>query len=141
MPEDPTPQEATVTAKIPRSTLLWILGIMVGGTALTSGGTNVIQSIALRAQPVPVEVTSPQMQAVVERNLAPVKEMIADHAAEFTHPPAIREFEDIDKGFIRQDRRMDKIETNLAETTETLNRLAGQVEILVQMQSGFLGVR
>ena len=138
MPGKSTDQETTVTAKIPTSTILWILAFVVGGTALTSGGTNALQSISLRSQPVPVEVTSPQMEAAVEESLAPIQEMIADHAAEFTHPPAMREFEIMDKRFIRQDRKTDKIEANLAEATDTINRLAGQVEMLVQIQLGLM---
>lgn len=125
-----------VNAKIPMKTMLWIAAIIFGGVGLTNGGTNALQSLSLRSQPVPVEVTSPQLKAVVEQNLAPVKDMIADHADEFAHPPAVREFSEIDARFERQDGKIDKIESNLAEATETINRLAGQVEMLVQLQLG-----
>ena len=133
-------EKVEVSAKLPIKTMFWIALAIFGGTAVTSGGTNILQSMALRAQPVPIEVTSPQMETVVEESLAPVKAMITDHANEFAHPHATREFEDIDARFIRQDRKMDKIETNLGEATETINRLAGQVEILVDLQSIRLGV-
>lgn len=129
-----------VSATIPFKTMLWIAAFIFGGTALTSGGTNVLQSIDLRNQPVPVEVTSPQMQAVVEESLAPVKAMMADHADEFSHPPAVREFEDIDARFRRQELRSDKIEAHLEDTAEIVNRVAAQVEMLVQFQTGRLGV-
>lgn len=110
------------------------------GTAITSGGTNVLQSIDLRNQPVPVEVTSPQMKAVVEESLAPVKAMMADHADEFAHPPAVREFEDIDARFIRQDLRSDRIQAHLEDTAEIVSRVAAQVEMLVQFETSRLGV-
>ena len=136
MGDEPT----KVTATIPFKTMLWIAGFLIVGTAATSGGTNALQSFSLRSQPVPVEVTSPQMQAVVEEELEPVKAMIADHANEFTHPPAVREFEDIDARFIRQDRKIDKIEGHLAETAETMNRVAAQVEMLVEFEAARLGL-
>lgn len=135
-----TDQETVVTAKIPRSTILWILGVLVSGTVLTSGGTNALQSYSLRSQPVPVEVTSPQMQAVVEESLAPVKAMMVDHADEFAHPPAVREFEDIDARFIRQDLRSDRIQVHLEDTAEIVSRVAAQVEMLVQFETSRLGV-
>lgn len=135
-----TDQETIVTAKIPRSTILWILGVLLTGTVFTSGGTNALQSFSLRSQPVPVEVTSPQMEAVVEESLAPVKAMMADHANEFSHPPAVREFEDINARFRRQELRSDKIEAHLEDTAEIVNRVAAQVEMLVQFETGRLGV-
>lgn len=132
--------QATVTATIPLKTIMWIVGLLFAGMAATSGGTNALQSLDWRNQPVPVEVTSPQMQAVVEESLAPVKAMMADHANEFTHPPAVREFEDIDARFRRQELRSDKIEAHLEDTAEIVNRVAAQVEMLVQFQTGRLGV-
>lgn len=132
--------QATVTATIPLKTIMWIVGLLFAGMAATSGGTNALQSFSLRSQPVPVEVTSPQMQAVVEESLAPVKAMMADHADEFSHPPAVREFEDIDARFRRQELRSDKIQAHLEDTAEIVNRVAAQVEMLVQFQTGRLGV-
>lgn len=132
--------QATVTATIPLKTIMWIVGLLFAGMAATSGGTNALQSLDWRNQPVPVEVTSPQMQAVVEESLAPVKAMMADHANEFSHPPAVREFEDIDARFRRQELRSDKIEAHLEDTAEIVNRVAAQVEMLVQFQTGRLGV-
>lgn len=107
-----------------------------------SGGVAVLAN-AVGALIVPVaqvEVSSPQMEILVEENLAPVKSMMADHANEFAHPLAIREFEDIDRRLDRQDRKTDKIEANLAQASETINRVAAQVEMLVQFQTGRLGV-
>lgn len=105
---------------------------------LGAGGTSVFGN-ALGALLVPapqVEVTSPQMERVVERNIAPVQAMITDHAEQFAHPSAIRKLADIDEHLERQEKQQEKIVETVAKTSEDLNRLVGQVEILVQYQLG-----
>lgn len=117
---------------------MWIAGVLFGTSFL---GAGVIESFTGFGRAVgvingvPVEVSSPQMQEMIEDNLAPVQELLIEHSNAFAHPQAVEAIDAIEDSQQRQEENTDEIRENLAETTAVLNRIAGQVETLVTLMN------
>lgn len=116
---------------------------LAGGTlvilAMVSGGSFIGQYGAAFVQPTNVQVSAPEVEAAVDKSLAPVQEMIEDHTLEPGHSKSIlaidrlqTNLQGIEKSVQRQEAAIAKTADSLAETAEGLNRLTGQVEILVK---------
>lgn len=86
-----------------------------------------------------VEITSPQMQSMIEEELAPVHSVVEEQAYEL-EAQAVQLYS-IEQTVERNEDKMDKVADNLAETTEVLNRLVGQVEIIVNIEMRRLSVQ
>ena len=89
-------------------------------------------------QPTNVEVTTPEIDKAVKESLVPIQEIIKFHTLELGHSQSILAIDrlqiniiDIRKSMQRQEEANIKTADNLVKTSETLNRLAGQVEVLV----------
>lgn len=124
--------------KLSRKTWMWIVGVLLGTSFFGAGGIQTLTGVGrnigvLNGVPVDVQVSSPQMQQMIEDNLTPVQEMIADHSEEFAHPKARVALDAIEHSQERQEKTTDQIRENLAETTAIMNRMAGQVETLVDL--------
>lgn len=116
------------------------LGIVVllfgGGATFTGNRLSTILS-----PPQTVEVTSPELRSMVEEELAPVKNIIQGHVELFTHPKAgealhsIQVEQDVQAAqlYIIEDNQ-DEISKNLRGMSEVLNKLTGQMELIVEME-------
>ena len=88
-----------------------------------------------------IEVTSPELRGMVEEELAPIKRIIQGHVELFTHPKAgdalhsIQVEQDVQAAQLYTiEDNQDEMSKNLRGMSEVLNKLTGQMELVVEME-------
>lgn len=111
-----------------------VLLLAAGG----SGGFLANVAHAFLGPAASIEITSPQMQTMIEEELSPVRTLLEEQALKLG-VQAVQLYS-VEQSVERNEVKVDKVADNLNETMEALNHLVGQVEILVKMEIQRLGV-
>lgn len=151
VPEKELSEEEKTVAAVTRIVLFigskkGILSILLV-TFVGIGGTGFTANLAALSAgpPQTVEISSPQMQSMIEENILPVQELVGVQASELQLQAV--QLMGIEQTLLRAETRDEKaemrsnrIEEQLLKNTEAVSQLAGQLEIVVELEMRRLGI-